>query len=135
MASLNKVILIGNLTADPELKTTQSGVSVTTFKIAVQRRFAKDGQQSADFISIVAWRQTAEFICKYFAKGKPILICGEIQTRNYEDKDGSKRTVVEVVADEAGFVEGKGDGSQSTPSAKPSAPKFEDVTDDEKLPF
>ena len=75
MASLNKVMLIGNLTADPELKTTQTGISVTTFTIAVQRRFARqqaEGQQTADFINIRAWRQNAEFVCKYFAKGRQI---------------------------------------------------------------
>ena len=94
MASLNKVMLIGNLTADPELKTTQSGISVTTFTIAVQRRVARqqaEGQQTADFISIVAWRQSAEFVCKYFKKGRPILVCGSIQTRTWTDNQNQKQ--------------------------------------------
>ena len=110
MASLNKVMLIGNLTADPELKTTQTGISVTTFTIAVQRRFARqqaEGQQTADFVNIVAWRQSAEFVCKYFAKGRPILVCGSIQTRTWTDQANQKRYVTEVVADEVGFVDSK----------------------------
>lgn len=140
MASLNKVILIGNMTADPELRTTQSGISTTRFTIAVQRRFAskQEGQPTADFINIVAWRQTAEFVCKYFNKGKPILVCGEIQTRNFTDNEGNKRYVTEVVADEVGFVESKGDNSASDggPAFAPRlTPQFEDVTDDENLPF
>lgn len=147
MASLNKAILIGNLTADPELKTTQSGVSVATFTIAVQRRFAKDGQQTADFINIVAWRQTAEFVCKYFEKGKPILICGSIQTRTWTDNSNQKRYATEVVADEAGFVESAGGNTSADAqnhnaqaNGAPSfnnagAAKFEDVGDDDNLPF
>ena len=149
MASLNKVMLIGNLTADPELKTTQSGINVTTFTIAVQRRFARqqaEGQQTADFISIVAWRQASEFVCKYFAKGRPILVCGSIQTRTWTDQSNQKRYVTEVVADEVGFVDSKpSDGSGATPMRSenlgtPSfnnagASKFEEVTDDDNLPF
>ena len=88
MASLNKVILMGNLTADPELKTTPSGVSVTTFTVACQRRYVKDAEeQKADFINVVAWRNTAEFVSRYFTKGKNIIVCGSIQTRNYTAQD------------------------------------------------
>ena len=84
MASFNKVILVGNLTADPELKKTPSGVSVTSFSIAVNRRFTKQGEQpQTDFINIVAWRQTAEFVARYFNKGRPILVCGQLQTRSW----------------------------------------------------
>lgn len=137
--ALNKVFLIGNLTADPELKTTPSGVSVTNFTIAVQRRFAKEGQQTADFINVVAWRQTAEFVSKYFNKGKPILVCGEIQTRDFTDNNGNKRYVTEVVADEVSFVGGKNDSteqSNTAPAFQTGVPaQFEDVTDDESLPF
>lgn len=137
--ALNKVFLIGNLTADPELKTTQTGTSVTNFTIAVQRRFAKDGQQSADFINVVAWKQTAEFVCKYFNKGKPILVCGSIQVRDYTDNNGNKRYVTEVIADEVSFVGGKNDNanpSDNTPAFQADVPAhFEDVTDDEGLPF
>ncbi len=92
MASLNKVILIGHLTADPELKQTPSGVSVTSFSIGVTRRFQRQGEQpQSDFINIVAWRSTAEFITKYFRKGSAICICGSIQTRTWTANDGSKR--------------------------------------------
>ena len=103
MAGFNKVILIGNLVADPELKKTPSGVSVTSFRIAVGRRFAgKDGEApQADFIDIVAWRSTAEFITQYFTKGKPILVCGSIQSRNWTDQNGQKRYTVEVVAEDS----------------------------------
>lgn len=144
MASFNKVILIGHLTKDPELKTTTSGVSVTQFSIGVNRRFDKD---TTDFINVVAWRQTAEFICKHFAKGKPILVCGSLQTRTYEDNSGNKKYITEVVADEAAFVESKGEntstnsanGNGSTNGApsfnNASTAKFEEVTDDDNLPF
>ena len=101
MASFNKVILIGHLTADPELKQTTSGVPVTSFSIGVNRRFTRQGEQpQTDFINIVCWRQTAEFVARYFTKGKPILICGSLQTRSWVDKDGNKRYTTEVVADE-----------------------------------
>ena len=138
MASLNKVVLIGNLTADPEVKQTQSGVSVVSFTIAINRRVKKEGQPDADFVSIVAWRKTAEFVGQYFKKGKPILVCGSIQLRSYTDNQGNKRYVTEVVADEVGFVESKSesqsDASQYVPEAY-SQPRFEDVTDDGDLPF
>lgn len=101
---MNNVILIGRLVADPELKTTQSGIEVTSFRIAVDRPYSKDGEKKADFIDIVAWRKTAAFICQYFTKGKPIVISGSLQTRSYETKDGSKRSVTEVLADNVEFV-------------------------------
>ncbi|MEG0785401.1 MAG: single-stranded DNA-binding protein, partial [Christensenella sp.] len=99
---MNKAILVGNLTRDPERRTTSSDVSVTSFTIAVSRRY-KDasGNYPADFISCVAWRQTAEFIAKYFVKGSRIGVVGSIQTRNYDDKNGVKRYVTEVNVDEA----------------------------------
>lgn len=101
---LNTVIIMGRLTADPELKKTQSGTSVISFTVAVDRRFQQKGEEKqADFINIVAWRQTAEFVEKYFSKGSMIAIRGSIQTRAYEDKNGNKRTAVEVVADEVSF--------------------------------
>lgn len=147
MASFNKVILVGNMTSDPELKKTPNGVSVTSFSIAVSRRFAKQGEQpQADFINIVAWRNTAEFIARYFNKGKPILICGQLQTRSFTDQNGQKRHVTEVVADEATFVENKGaGGGNSAPAsfgngAPPtysngSDSNFEELSDDDSLPF
>ena len=134
MASLNKVVLIGNLTADPEVKQTQSGISVVSFTIAINRRVKKEGQPDADFVSIVAWRKTAEFVGQYFKKGKPILVCGSIQSRSYTDNQGNKRYVTEVVADEVGFVESKSESAQYVPDAY-SQPRFEDVTDDGDLPF
>ena len=104
MASFNKVILIGNMTADPELKQTTGGISVCSFTIAVNRRFAKadQGQQNVDFINIVTWRQQAEFVSRYFKKGSSIVICGSIQTRSWTDDKGQKRYATEVVAEEAG---------------------------------
>ena len=96
MASFNKVILIGNLVADPELKKTQSGVSVTSFRIAVNRRYARQGeQQQTDFIDIVAWRERAEFVTRFFTKGKPILVCGQLQSRTWTDNNGQKRYATE----------------------------------------
>lgn len=161
MAAFNKVILIGNLVADPELKTTQNGVSVTSFSIAVGRRKVKDQEPQTDFINCVAWRNTAEFICNYFQKGKAILIVGSIQTRNWTDQEGQKRYATEVVAEEAQFVEKKSDsaspveaskmhsnGTQSSPYQVPAqdanssnspyssqAVKFEEMTGDDDLPF
>ena len=139
MAALNKVVLIGNLTADPELKQTQSGISVVSFTIAINRRYAKGKpDREADYISIVAWRQSAEFVSRYFKKGKPILVCGSIQSRSYTDNQGNKRYVTEVVADEVGFVESKSESQSDASQYVPDAyrqPQFEDVTDDGDLPF
>ncbi len=112
--AFNKVILVGNLVADPELKQTPSGVSVATFTLAVQRRFAKpDDAQQADFINIVVWRQQAEFVSRYFSKGSSMLVCGSIQTRNFTDQNGQKRYFTEVVADEVTFVGKKSDNPRS----------------------
>ncbi len=139
MASLNKVILIGHMTADPELKQTQTGVNVCSFSIGVNRRFSKEGEQKTDFINIVAWRTTAEFVAKYFRKGNAICICGSIQTRSWTDNNGNKRYATEVVADEASFVESKKDSSAAAdiPEYTPTttAPKFEELDVDSDLPF
>lgn len=136
MASLNKVILIGNITKDLELKQTQSGIAVCSFTIGVQRRFKTDGKYESDFINIVAWKQSAEFTAKYFTKGKPILIVGNIQTRSYE-KDGVKKYVTEVNADEVGFVESKSESPASEPATTPEAekPNLIALGDNEDLPF
>ena len=150
--NLNKVVLAGRLTADPELKQTQSGIAVLTFTLAVNRRFQKgaDGQpaqQQADFITCVAWRQTAEFISRYFHKGSCLCVTGSIQTRSWQDQQGQKRYATEVVVDEAMFVDSKGEngaggytpdayGSPSFSTGAADAPKFEDVnTEDNFLPF
>ena len=139
MASLNKVVLIGHIVADPELKQTQSGVSVTTFQIGVTRRFARSGEPStSDFFTIVAWRTTAEFVTKYFRKGNAICVCGSLQSRNWVQPDGTKRYTVEVVADEAYFVEKKTDSGRMDMGYEPTdgdIPNFEDVTSDSDLPF
>ena len=101
---MNKVILMGRLTKDAELVQTPQGVAVARFAIAVNRRFAKEGQQQADFINCIAWRQTAEFICKYFKKGSMIAVVGSIQTRSWDGQDGKKQYATEVVADEVYFT-------------------------------
>lgn len=147
---MNKAILVGRLTADPELRTTQSGVSLCSFSVAVDRRFTTGGERQADFINCVAWRQSADFIAKYFGKGRLIGIEGSIQTRNYEDKQGNKRTAVEVVVDNASFIGSKaesGGGSsfdaptQAAPETAPVAYQsgniddFQEITSDEDLPF
>ncbi len=151
--AFNKVILVGNLVADPELKQTPSGVSVATFTLAVQRRYAKpDDAQQADFINIVVWRQQAEFVSRYFAKGSSMLVCGAIQTRNFTDQNGQKRYFTEVVADEVSFVGKKSDNPKSSgdnmfygeppkqsfgagaPGAAQPDTNFEDVGEDD-LPF
>ena len=142
MASFNKVILMGRLTSDPELKQSQNGVSVTSFNIAVDRKYGEDKQ--ADFFTIKAWRSTAEFICKHFNKGSAILVVGEIQNRSWTDKEGNKRHATEVVASEATFCESKKNSegnsysdNQSASQGKfePPTPNFEDFGSDEGLPF
>lgn len=135
MASFNKVILVGNMVEDPELRKTQSGTSVCSFKIAVNRRFQKDGQTETDFIEIVTWKGTAEFVSKYFRKGKPILVCGQLQNRSWTDKDGQKRYTTEVVADEATFVENKSNDAPPAFSYAGDQSGFEDLPESEELPF
>lgn len=101
---MNRAILMGRLTKDPELRYTQQGTAVVSFTIAVNRRFAKEGQQQADFISCVAWRQTAEFICKYFKKGSMLAVVGSIQTRSWDGQDGKRQYATEVLVDEVHFT-------------------------------
>ena len=148
--NLNKVVLAGRLTADPELKQTTSGISVTSFTLAVNRKYAKDQeQQQTDFINIVAWRQTAEFISRYFKKGSALCITGAIQTRSWQDQQGQKRYATEVIADEAMFVDSKSDNQPAANGtyipgttgyvpdayAPTAAPKFEEINPDDDLPF
>ena len=125
----NLVVLTGRLTAAPELKTTQSGISVTSFSIAVSRPYQKDKESEADFINIVAWRQSAEFISKYFKKGSMIGIEGSIQTRKYKDKNGNSHTAFEVVVNNAQFVESK-KGSDENKTDEDPLPKFADTIND-----
>ena len=127
----NKVILAGRLTADVELKQTPSGVSVCTFRIAVKRK-GKDAK--TDFHDIVAWRQTAEFISRYFKKGNSICIVGSLQNREWTDDKGIKRYATEVITEEASFVDSKSDSAEQ-PAFTPASPQFEEVTDDSNLPF
>lgn len=137
--SLNKVILVGHLTGEPELKQTQSGISVTSFSIGVARKYQKGEESKSDFFKIVAWRNTAEFISRYFHKGSPICICGSIETRQYTDVGGVKHTVTEIVADEASFIAPKSEteaGFSSAPAFSSAADvKFADITADDDLPF
>lgn len=136
--SFNKCILQGRLTSSPELKQTQSGTAVTSFSLAVDRRYSKDEEKKCDFITIVAWRQTAEFICRYFGKGQAILVCGELQTRSWDD-NGQKRTATEVVASEATFCESKKDSDthnqNGTPSEFKTSPYVPQAYTDPDLPF
>lgn len=111
---LNVVAIMGRLVADPELRTTPAGVNVCQFRIACDRNFARQGEQrQADFVDIVAWRQRADFVCKYFQKGSMIAIEGALQSRNYQDKNGNNRTAMEVLASNISFA-----GSKITSSAK-----------------
>lgn len=149
--NFNKVIIGGRLTADPELKTTPSGVAVTSFTVAINKRHQpKDAKETqADFVNVTAWRGTAEFVCNYFRKASSICVVGSMQTRSWTDPQGQKRYATEVVADEAYFVDAKGEGSPAG-SAAPSMPpasqyvpqqyqagasNFEELGDGEELPF
>ena len=117
MASLNIVILMGNLCADPELKQTPSGVSVCTFRLGVARKYKDaDGKSVSDFVTVVAWRQTAEFVCRYFRKGASMVIEGSLSTRTYTDQQGAKHAVYEVVADQVHFGTAKSGASVPMPS-------------------
>lgn len=147
---MNKVILVGRLANDPEPFTTQSGISRSTFRIAVQRRFAnQQGVREADFFTVIAWRQTADFCNRYLNKGRLVAVDGSIQNRSYDAQDGSKRYVTEIMADAVEFVGGREEGGGQSrgfdngptpPPAKPAQPAppsmndFTEVEDDE-LPF
>ena len=164
--NFNKVILGGRLTADPELKTTPSGIAVTSFTVAVNRRYGqKSGEDAqADFFNVTAWRQTAEFITRYFRKASSICVVGTLQTRSWVDQNGQKRFATEIVADEAYFVDAKSESPMAVQQAaamynqgaqssyvpdgygaygmpqggayqNQTAPKFEEISDDEELPF
>ncbi len=134
---MNSVVLIGRLTADPELKHTQNGNAVTGFSIAVDRPYQKAGEErQADFIDIVAWRGTAEFICKYFKKGRKIAVQGAIQNRSYTDKDGNKRKAFEVLAEKVEFADSKQEKKGSADvQYTPASGGFEESMDDGDLPF
>lgn len=142
---LNVAVLMGRLCADPEPKVTPNGISVTSFTLAVDRSYQKSGQdRQCDFIDIVAWRSTADFVCKYFTKGQLIAVQGSIQTRTYTDKDGNKRKAFEVVADNVHFAESKRDGNSHNGNNntynEPQYPTgdtgdFEEIPSSDDLPF
>lgn len=146
---MNKVVLVGRLARDPELRTTQSGTAVVSFTVACDRRFTRQGEErQADFINCVAWNKTAEFISRYFTKGMRIALDGRIQTRSYDDQNGNKRYITEVVAEDVEFAQSKtenGGGYQaeapaySAPQSTPQAPSA-DIdgfmpVEEEDLPF
>jgi len=150
--NFNRVILGGRLTHTPELKTTASGISVCSFTVAINRRTAKGEESKADFIDCVAWRETAEFVSRYFVKASSICVEGYLQQRSWEAKDGTKRTVTEVQVDRAYFVDAKSEmpGAKENPEAhapsyipeaylrpseNPPAPKYEELDSNEPLPF
>ena len=150
--NFNKVILGGRLTADPELKTTQSGIAVVSFSVAVNRRYTKNAaqQNETDFFNVTAWRQTAEFVSRYFKKGSSICVVGTIQNNKWTDQQGATRYRTDIVADEVMFVDSRsesgssymGDDSDAFGGSTPSfstpagaAPKFEEIKTDDDLPF
>lgn len=146
---LNVAIIMGRLTAAPELRTTASGLSVTSFSVAVDRSYKAGEERQTDFINVVAWRQTAEFVSRYFQKGSMIAVRGRIQQRNYEDKNGNKRTAFEIVADEVSFCGSKAEtgtggarlGDQparvqpAASFATGGADDFEEIPISDDLPF
>ena len=133
---LNKIFLQGRLVADPDLRHTQSGVAVATFRLAVDRDFKdkETGERKADFINCVAWRGTGEFVAGYFRKGRMAIVEGKIQSRTYDDRDGNRRYTVEVVADNVYFCDSKRDDGGSKPEEF-REPEFTDAPDDGEIPF
>jgi len=132
---MNKVILVGRLTKDPELRATTSGVSVASFTVACDRRFVKQGEErKADFINCIAWRQSAEAISKFFKKGDRIALEGTIQVRDWQDNDGKKRYATEVVVEQWEFAQSKTEGAPATSNTEADLDGFMPV-DDEDLPF
>lgn len=157
---LNRVVIMGRLVAEPELKTTGSGISVCSFCVAVDRNYVKQGtERQTDFINVVAWRQTAEFLCKYFGKGQLIALEGSLQSRTYQDRDGNNRSVTEVIADNVFFTGDRRDRASNgsygnygvpipqEPPLQNSSPvsagtyssgvpeDFEELPEDDDLPF
>ncbi len=142
MASLNKVILIGNITADPELKQTQNGTSVCSFNIAVNRYSKEPDAKKVDFFTVVAWQAKAEFVSRYFKKGSGIVIVGRLENREWSDKQGNKRISTEIIAEEISFAGGKESSSEAKnepymPSvySTENSQNFEAIPSDESLPF
>ena len=141
---LNKIIIMGRLVRDPELRRTQSGTAVTSFRLAVDRDYkAEDGSKQADFFDVVAWRSTAEFVSKYFSKGRMAVVDGRLQSRPWTDKDGNKRIAIEVVADSVYFGDSKREQSsqdnhteyKGSYTAPVTTSDFVEMDDDGELPF
>lgn len=133
---MNNVSIIGRMTADPELRYTQSGTACTRFNVAVDRRVKQGEEKQTDFITVVAWQQRAEFICKYFSKGQRIALTGSIRTGNYTDKDGNKRNTFEVWAENVEFCDSKNSQKTDTKSIEvENTADFEQMPDDKDLPF
>lgn len=134
---LNRIIVMGRMTRDPELRRTGSGTAVTSFSLAVDRDFkSQSGEKETDFIDVVAWRNTAEFVSKYFSKGRMAVVEGRLQLRDWTDKDGNKRRTAEIVADSVYFGDSKRDGGDN-PAGYAPAPSggFSEIEDDGNLPF
>ena len=133
---LNKIIVMGRLTRDPELRRTNSGIAVASFTVAVDRDFKpQSGEKETDFIDIVAWRNTAEFVSKYLSKGRMAVVEGRLQLRDWTDKEGNKRRTAEIVADSVYFGDSKRDGGDNSGYAPASSGSFAEVEDDGDLPF
>lgn len=135
---LNKVFLQGRLVADPELRHTQQGTPVASYRLAVDRDYkSKDANaQNTDFVNIVSWRNTAEFVSRYFTKGRMMLVEGRLQMRNYTDKDGNRRVAAEVVTDNVHFADSRKDGSNNEDGSLQESAGFEELADDDgDLPF
>ena len=133
---MNKVYLIGNLTRDPEVSETPNGITLCRFAIAVNRNYSSDGERQTDFFNIVVWRGQGENAAKYLKKGSKVGIVGSLQNRSYEDKDGVKRSVTEVIASEVEFLSPKdSDGEAQVSTVRRERPTLETVDDDGKLPF
>jgi single-strand DNA-binding protein len=144
--TLNKTFLQGRMVADPELRHTPNGVAIASFRLAVERDYKENGEKKADFINVVAWRHTGEFVSKFFTKGRMAIVEGRLQIRDYTDRDGNRRTIAEVVADNVYFgdsgKEGDGQSERSAPppgggySNQPGVDQFSELTDDDgELPF
>ena len=135
---LNKVFLQGRLVADPELRHTQQGTPVASYRLAVERDYKskEPNAQNADFVNIVSWRNTAEFVSRYFTKGRMMLVEGRLQMRSYTDKDGNRRVAAEVVTDNVHFADSRKDGSNNEDGSLQESAGFEELTDDDgNLPF
>ena len=133
---LNRIILMGRLTRDPELRKTGNGTAVTSFTMAVDRDYKpQDGERETDFIDVVAWRNTAEFVSKYFSKGRMAVVEGRLQIRDWTDKDGNKRRTAEIMAESVYFGDSKRDGCDNPGYAPAPSGGFREIADDGDLPF